>query len=187
MPSNDESAIPNCTCDECDKLRKLHGDKSDRQDQVYLLCPPKVPAFSMIKKKWKLVEIEELFEICFQEDMFSKLVVENTHKEVVTCMVESYTKGDLRSSDFVQGKGRGVVILLHGSPGTGKTLTAGKFKTRLAGRTLLTMCRVCRRAYQEATLRNYLRGSRRGRGNVRETASEHFRECYQMGSGLVAR
>jgi len=31
------------------------------------------------------------------------------------------------SADFIQGKGRGQIILLHGPPGVGKTCTAGKF------------------------------------------------------------
>lgn len=30
------------------------------------------------------------------------------------------------SADFVQGKGEGLTILLHGKPGVGKTYTAGK-------------------------------------------------------------
>jgi len=29
------------------------------------------------------------------------------------------------SADFVKGKGKGLTFLLHGSPGTGKTCTAG--------------------------------------------------------------
>lgn len=78
-------------------------------------------------KEWKSVEIDQLYEISFQKDLFEKLVVEASTKDIVTCMVESYANGDAHPSDFVQGKGRGLVTLLHGPPGTGKTLTAGKF------------------------------------------------------------
>lgn len=31
------------------------------------------------------------------------------------------------TADFVQGKGNGLIFLLHGRPGVGKTCTAGKF------------------------------------------------------------
>lgn len=32
-----------------------------------------------------------------------------------------------RMDDIIAGKGNGLIILLHGSPGTGKTLTAERF------------------------------------------------------------
>jgi len=33
------------------------------------------------------------------------------------------------SADFMQGKGDGLVFLLHGKPGVGKTYTAGAYKS----------------------------------------------------------
>lgn len=38
-------------------------------------------------------------------------------------MIRGHVSSDL-SPDIVEGKGKGVMILLHGGPGTGKTLTA---------------------------------------------------------------
>jgi flagellar biosynthesis GTPase FlhF len=35
-------------------------------------------------------------------------------------------KTDPWNADFIQGKGQGQIILLHGKPGVGKTCTAGK-------------------------------------------------------------
>lgn len=32
-----------------------------------------------------------------------------------------------KMDDIIAGKGNGLIILLHGSPGTGKTLTAERF------------------------------------------------------------
>lgn len=37
---------------------------------------------------------------------------------------EAITKGNW-TADFVKGKGRGLIFLLHGKPGVGKTCTAG--------------------------------------------------------------
>lgn len=34
-------------------------------------------------------------------------------------------EGDPWSADFVKGKGKGLIFLLHGKPGVGKTYTAG--------------------------------------------------------------
>jgi len=43
---------------------------------------------------------------------------QNRYGEVVT--------GDMWTADFVKGKGSGLIFLLHGRPGVGKTCTAGK-------------------------------------------------------------
>ena len=37
----------------------------------------------------------------------------------------SYVEKKSNFKDLVDGKGKGLVALLHGAPGTGKTLTAG--------------------------------------------------------------
>jgi SpoVK/Ycf46/Vps4 family AAA+-type ATPase len=38
------------------------------------------------------------------------------------------TKPALKRDDIIASKGSGLIILLHGGPGTGKTLTAGEFR-----------------------------------------------------------
>lgn len=38
-------------------------------------------------------------------------------------MVQMHISSNI-SSDVIEGKGKGLIILLHGGPGTGKTLTA---------------------------------------------------------------
>jgi ATP-dependent 26S proteasome regulatory subunit len=35
-----------------------------------------------------------------------------------------------KMNDIIRGKGNGLIILLHGSPGTGKTLTAERFVSK---------------------------------------------------------
>lgn len=40
-------------------------------------------------------------------------------------------KSSVKMDDIIVGKGNGLVILLHGSPGTGKTLTAERFVPRV--------------------------------------------------------
>jgi signal recognition particle GTPase len=54
-----------------------------------------------------------------EKKLFKK--VTEVHKD------EHQSKGDSTwSADFVEGKGEGLTILLHGKPGVGKTYTAGK-------------------------------------------------------------
>ena len=35
-----------------------------------------------------------------------------------------------KRDDIIASKGNGLIILLHGGPGTGKTLTAGEFRAQ---------------------------------------------------------
>ena len=107
--------------DEADRLKILDLDLAER----LLYCPAKVWAFSLRDKTWKLVKISELKDVIFREDSFKKLVIKAKHKTVVKAMVRSYLSKEPTFGDLIQGKGRGLVVLLHGAPGTGKTLTAG--------------------------------------------------------------
>jgi SpoVK/Ycf46/Vps4 family AAA+-type ATPase len=51
------------------------------------------------------------------------LALDSQSKELVTAMVTNKIDAD-KATDHVAGKGTGLVLLLHGGPGTGKTLTA---------------------------------------------------------------
>ncbi|KAJ5704061.1 hypothetical protein N7493_011199 [Penicillium malachiteum] len=64
---------------------------------------------------------------------FKNLVVDENIKETVLALVENHESvpgnfggrgGSLPSADLIQGKGKGLIILLHGEPGVGKTSTA---------------------------------------------------------------
>ena len=51
-------------------------------------------------------------------------MVPPTTKELVRALVETQQEPAV-STDVIAGKGDGLILLLHGGPGTGKTLTAG--------------------------------------------------------------
>jgi len=57
----------------------------------------------------------------FDDAAFSRLVLDVQYKEMIKALVEN--KG-ATFTDIITGKGGGCIILLHGSPGVGKTLTA---------------------------------------------------------------
>ena len=63
------------------------------------------------------------------DNAIDKLVLDAKSKDLIKAVADIYTDGDQSkrfTADYIQGKGEGQIILLHGSPGTGKTLTAGK-------------------------------------------------------------
>lgn len=51
------------------------------------------------------------------------MVLQSTKKELIRALVKKHDSMK-ESMDIIEGKGNGLILLLHGGPGTGKTLTA---------------------------------------------------------------
>ncbi|KAI1483384.1 hypothetical protein F4774DRAFT_367390 [Daldinia eschscholtzii] len=95
----------------------------------------RVFAFVLRTRKWAQLDITHLRHENDQnrgniKTAFEHLVLPDGHKEMVQALVtqhfedkEAAVKGNERS-DLVRGKGKGLIILLHGAPGVGKTTTA---------------------------------------------------------------
>ena len=58
------------------------------------------------------------------ENFDRRLVLKGQKKELIKALVTVHTADRRVKMDIVDGKGRGLILLLHGGPGTGKTLTA---------------------------------------------------------------
>lgn len=71
-------------------------------------------------------DVSKLKAVEFRENAWSRLVLNDQYKDVIRAMVKSYLTGRTKFQDLVAGKGAGLVVLMHGPPGVGKTLTAGK-------------------------------------------------------------
>lgn len=54
---------------------------------------------------------------------FECLVVPHEHKELILALTESQVENKDGFDDVIQGKGKGMILLLSGPPGVGKTLT----------------------------------------------------------------
>ncbi|KAK1969316.1 P-loop containing nucleoside triphosphate hydrolase protein [Colletotrichum sublineola] len=108
-----------------------YGDTMPEDEQhlpesgdAFLMClPTKVFGFNMQKKEWTKLDVEFLEDVKWNEEAFKQLVIEDSTKELVEAVVthQLQEEGD---TDLIRGKGNGLFILLHGGPGTGKTLTA---------------------------------------------------------------
>lgn len=62
--------------------------------------------------------------VSFRKNGWDRLVLDEEYKDIVQAMVSSYVDKTAMLDDLVAGKGNGLVALLHGPPGSGKTLTA---------------------------------------------------------------
>ncbi|OMP88708.1 ATPase family AAA domain-containing protein 3B [Diplodia seriata] len=66
---------------------------------------------------------------------FDRLVLEKGHRDMIVSLVSQHFRdkesrtGKREDFDIVQGKGKGLILLLHGAPGVGKTSTAGDLGT----------------------------------------------------------
>ncbi|KXH50781.1 ATPase [Colletotrichum simmondsii] len=97
---------------------------SEPDELALMLCPRTVTAFSLRSKSWSSCNVVSLDPVEFAADAWKRLVLKTEYKEVIWAMVKSYLAHSTGFKDLVAGKGEGLVILLHGPPGVGKTLTA---------------------------------------------------------------
>jgi hypothetical protein len=89
-----------------------------------LLCPSFVYGFSLQRKIWCRFYIDCLEEISWKASPMNSLLLPDRQKSILTALVSSHAFPD-EAREESELKGKGLVILLHGSPGSGKTLTAG--------------------------------------------------------------
>lgn len=83
----------------------------------------------------EIVHVKNLSPPRFQRKMIDTLVMDKDRRRTLVSLAESYARLNLHGkqlsrelwqADFVEKKGKGLIFLLHGGPGVGKTFTAGK-------------------------------------------------------------
>jgi hypothetical protein len=99
-------------------------EASSLTDGDLLYCNHCVGGFSFRQKKWCLFAIGHLEPVTWNSDAFSKLVMDTRKRNLIHSLVKSHRNGAETFDDVVSGKGKGLVGLLSGNPGVGKTLTA---------------------------------------------------------------
>lgn len=62
----------------------------------------------------------------FRANLIDTLVMPLPTRHLLQSLCRKFTSKTSWSADFIEGKGEGNIVLLHGPPGVGKTYTAGK-------------------------------------------------------------
>ncbi|OPB46587.1 hypothetical protein A0O28_0067090 [Trichoderma guizhouense] len=95
-------------------------------DEELSLCPAVIGCYDLKNKNRYLVSINNLQAVDWNKDVMKHLVMDERKKLMLEGLVRHHSDRHLRhdTGDLIAGKGQGLVILLHGPPGVGKTLTA---------------------------------------------------------------
>lgn len=107
-------------------LRAKDMERSEPPDEAfYYLVPPQLKGFNLRTKKWLDLNVDQIHPVVWNQQAFDSLVLDKDRKtkELITALVSKQISAD-KSTDVIAGKGNGLILLLHGGPGTGKTLTA---------------------------------------------------------------
>lgn len=128
---------PGCTIgarekdEEEPKAKKLAVEDHEQkklEDEQALLCPGLVKGFALADKCWAEFKVDALEEIKWNKQAYGRLEMDPDRKSIIRALVESHRKHSTvdpaEFDDIIVGKGLGLVLLLQGPPGLGKTLTA---------------------------------------------------------------
>ncbi|KAI9692346.1 MAG: hypothetical protein M1822_006577 [Bathelium mastoideum] len=134
---NDECSCPACLKtipDTLDFRNNKFTESEEFTDLQYIICPARFLGYIMASKTWVSMSIDAVHPLRdrVKEDAFERLILGQDEKDLVRSLVGNHEKkkaltddkGNPIGEDFIEGKGRGLVILLHGPPGVGKTSTA---------------------------------------------------------------
>ncbi|KAK8037520.1 hypothetical protein PG991_000866 [Apiospora marii] len=105
--------------------------QAEPSEEQLMLSNGSVRGYSLADKKWGLFSVDSVENIHWNEDAFPSLRLPKGHKGLILAFVDGQLSDSQHFDDIIQGKGLGLTMLLVGSPGTGKTLTAEAVADRL--------------------------------------------------------
>jgi hypothetical protein len=102
------------------------------------LLPRRVFVYSLKDAKFLPVDVRHMTSLETKDNGFDRLQLPDSHKRMIQSATSTHMRRKhierlikkknspdrLLTQDFIQGKGMGLIIMLHGEPGIGKTATA---------------------------------------------------------------
>lgn len=110
------------------RAERFTKDDLELREDLLVTCKKKIRAFSLTRGKWTQFDLIGVHELKYTREAFESLVLPQSVKLLLSSMVREKVDAETRFDDVIGGKGKGLILLLHGEPGTGKTLTAGKLQ-----------------------------------------------------------
>jgi len=115
------------TSDSNQSTEILNGKEVKRlplTDEQLLHCTPLLRGYALKTKRWLSFFVDSVSEITFNTAAFDSLVLPENQKDLILAFASSQIAHKDAFDDVISGKGRGIIMLLSGGPGIGKTLTA---------------------------------------------------------------
>ncbi|KAK0711878.1 P-loop containing nucleoside triphosphate hydrolase protein, partial [Lasiosphaeris hirsuta] len=114
------------------KTGAIPPDKDRLSQDDLALLPRRLYVFSLCKRFFGPMDVSYLRPICPQTDAFEKLQIDDDKKSRIESMIDYHflqkaarsVNRDIATQDFMRRGGCGLVILIQGAPGVGKTATA---------------------------------------------------------------
>ncbi|KAK6410422.1 hypothetical protein LTR95_018210 [Oleoguttula sp. CCFEE 5521] len=116
---------------------KTSSSQDTLKHRYPLLLPFRTYGFVLKDREWHALHIDKIAAIKEDKQKFKDLILVEEHRDMVMSLVKMHSGAPSTSegsanlmgqpqkrSELVRGKGNGLIILLHGVPGVGKTSTA---------------------------------------------------------------
>ncbi|KAL5114861.1 hypothetical protein ACEQ8H_007238 [Pleosporales sp. CAS-2024a] len=111
------------------KVDRIGDDDGENKCHIFteeelLIASPVVLGFAFSEKYWLEFSLSGIEDIKWNDEAFGSLVLPDRIKQNLKGLVSSHRFHAAKTiDDVIQGKGKGLNVVLHGPPGVGKTLT----------------------------------------------------------------
>jgi len=112
-------------------FRTADKEHLNMEDGEYMICHNQIPGFALNEKKWALFDVDLIEDVELNVNAWNSLMMNEHQKRMILSLVQVHEDHRLGFDDVIKGKGKGMIFLLHGEPGVGKTLTAGEYFPQL--------------------------------------------------------
>lgn len=112
-----------------DPWRLTLSPRDEPEEDEFLMMPTKIAGYDFLEKEWISLSVSNIKPIKWNKQPYEDFVLSPATKHLVKALVtvranKIKKKEEHAGFDIISGKGNGLIMLFHGSPGTGKTLTA---------------------------------------------------------------
>lgn len=93
-------------------------DQLSFSEEDLLICSPRVAGFSLAWKRWGTFGVDDVKDLVYNVDAFDNLVFAEDKKILINSLVAQQGADNDDFDDLIVGKGKGLIFLLHGPPGS---------------------------------------------------------------------